>query len=142
MVSIFLPRENKDHATFEPELMRDELYESLGETILLVEDDAIIWDETTKALERLGYRVLLGEDSASALAISENEERIDLVILDINLPGGMNGIEIFNAIKKQRPGIKCIFISRYSSSPDDQLPEGAEFLSKPVSIEELSDTAR
>ena len=108
-----------------------------GETILLVEDDADVRDVTTKLLERLGYTVLVAKDGASALDIAADAERIDLLLSDVILPGGMNGIEIGHRLRAQKPELKCLFMSGYSSLPDHQLPEGAEILPKPVSMADL-----
>ena len=113
-----------------------------GETILLVEDEAAVRDTTKKVLDRLGYRVLVAEDGPAALVILSSAERVDLLLSDIILPGGVNGIDIFNRSQELRPSLKCLLMTGYTSPPDQQLPEEVEILSKPVSINDLATKAR
>ena len=58
------------------------------------------------------------------------------------LPGSMNGVEIFNRLREQRPTLKSLFMSGYSSLPDHLMPDEAEFLPKPVSMGDLAFKAR
>jgi len=108
----------------------------------LVEDEAAVREATTMLLERLGYTVLVVEDGATALKASSDAKRIDLLLSDMVLPGGMNGIDVYNRIEEQRPGLKCLFMSGYASFPGQQLPKDAEILSKPVPIDVLAAKTR
>ena len=97
---------------------------------------------TVTLLERLGYTVLAAEDGAGALEIASNADHIDLLLSDMILPGGMNGIDVCNRIRELRPGLKCVFITGYASLPDRQMPEGAEPLTQPVAMGDLAATTR
>jgi two-component system CheB/CheR fusion protein len=113
-----------------------------GEVVLLVEDEVDVREVTTKLMETLGYTVLAARDGAAALEIARNTDRIDLVLSDIVLPGGMNGFEICRRLCEQKPGLKCLFMSGYASLPGQQLPEGTEILRKPVAMAVLAASLR
>src|SRR6516164_8033480 len=84
-------------------------------TILVVEDDATIRYILRVVLERMGHAVLEGCDGADGLNVSRNfNERIDLVISDVRMPK-MDGPEMVSRIQAERPGIKILLISAYST---------------------------
>lgn len=93
-------------------------------------------------LEALDYAVVTAEDGAEAMDIAATTERIDLLLTDMVLPGGMNGVNISDEIKKLRPEIKCLFMSGYAAMPDHQLPDGIELLAKPVDANDLTGKIR
>jgi polar amino acid transport system substrate-binding protein len=115
--------------------------EPLGgmETILVAEDDASIRRLTLAALKQFGYTAIEALDGADAVSrFNENREKIQLVLLDGIMPR-MNGKEAFREIKAINPHIKCIFMSGYAEDifAKDSLPDGSEFILKPVSPFEL-----
>lgn len=110
------------------------LLKSRGETILLFEDDPAVRDSTANLLETLGYMVLATEDGTSALEAISNAERVDLLISDIALPGGMIGVESYEQIRRRWPELKCLFMSGNPSLSGHQLPEGTELLHKPIDM--------
>ncbi len=97
-VSIYLPKAIDDQPGAEEKTTDAEFEMGRGETILLVEDEANVRDATTKLLKRLSYTVLTAEDGVAALAISSAAERIDLLLSEMILPGGMNGIEVYRRL--------------------------------------------
>ena len=109
---------------------------------MVVEDEVAVRNATAILLEKWGYTVLLAEDGASALKVASSGERIDLLISDMVLPGGLNGIEICHRIREQRPSLKCLFMTGYSSISDEDLPEGTEILFKPVAIDDFATKMR
>ena len=109
---------------------------------MVVEDAPAVRNATILLLNRLGYTALSAEDGASALEVASSEERIDLLISDMVLPGGLNGIEICNRVRELRPGLKCLFMTGYSSVSDEDLPEGTEILSKPLWMDEFDTKLR
>ncbi len=118
------------------------LPKSNDEIVLLVEDDIAVLGATTMVLEKLGYTVKTARDGASALAVASNAERIDLLLSDMVLPGGLNGIEICHRIRMQRPGLKCLLMTGYASVPVQRLPEGTELIFKPVAIGDFAAKSR
>ena len=110
-----------------------------GATILIVDDEQIVRNSLRRALTRFGYRVLDAGDGTSALAAMQTADPpVDLVILDLVLPGG--GAGIFELLKAIRPEVRVLVSSGYS--PDAEAARGlAErvegFLPKPYELSQL-----
>jgi two-component system, cell cycle sensor histidine kinase and response regulator CckA len=113
------------------------------ETVLLVEDEESVRELVRETLESKGYRLLLAENGVAGIErASAFEEKIDLLITDVVMPG-MGGQELANRLVVQRPGIKVLFLSGYTG---DQLlgPEQSEkcFLQKPFTLQALAGKVR
>ena len=108
-------------------------------TILLVDDEPMIRDVARQMLAALGYRALVASSGREACALLGRAERVDLVILDLVMPG-MDGGETFDRIRAIDPGVPIVLSSGYG---DDELAatlatRGAlGFLQKPYALEEL-----
>jgi CheY-like chemotaxis protein len=84
------------------------------ETVLVVEDDAMIRELARQVLEPLGYRVLVTSTGDEALAASAAwTGRIHLLLTDVVMPG-MQGNQLAEVLRAQRPGIKVLFMSGYT----------------------------
>jgi two-component system cell cycle sensor histidine kinase/response regulator CckA len=87
-----------------------------GETILIVEDEVGLLELVQKVLERCHYNILVASSGAEALRVwDEHSGRIDLLLTDMIMPGGMTGSDLAAELKKRKPGLKVIFSSGYSS---------------------------
>lgn len=111
------------------------------ETILLAEDDIGVRRLTSEVLQEFGYKVITAVDGEDAVRkFLENKDRIELVILDVIMPN-KNGKEAFIEIKKERPDIKALFTSGYTSDVINNkrgiIEEALNFLPKPASPNEL-----
>ncbi len=110
-----------------------------GATILIVDDEAIVRNSLKRALTRFGYRVLEAGDGPSALAAMQTADPpVDLVILDLVLPGG--GAGIFELLKAIRPEVRVLISSGYSPDADAArgLAERVQgFLPKPYELSQL-----
>lgn len=116
-VQIYLPRSEADR-TAGVEVHRDVCPApsgSAGETILVVDDEPDLLEVVAENLDSFGYRTLAATDAASALRQLETE-RIDLVLTDIVMPGGMNGVELGREIGRRWPGIPVILTSGYTGN--------------------------
>jgi PAS domain S-box-containing protein len=115
-----------------------------GELVLVVEDDADVQLVTVDRLERLGYRVITAVDGSAALDIAHATPDIDLALLDVVMPGGMDGHELASRLEVSKPNIKLIMMSGYSSKMVAGLGPGIRhpFLAKPVSLIKLARTLR
>ena len=82
--------------------------------VLLVEDDASVGEMVEAMLADLGHEVLRAEAAAPALTILEAAGRIDLMLTDLIMPGGMNGVELAHAAVALRPGLPVILTSGYT----------------------------
>jgi len=116
-----------------------------NEKILLVDDEDMIINETSKLLETLGHSVLVATNGKEAIKIyQENNEKIDLVILDIIMPE-MGGGEVYDNLKRINPQIKVLLSSGYSidSSAANILERGCNgFIQKPFNLTQLSQKVR
>ncbi|MDH4230404.1 MAG: ATP-binding protein [Nitrospirota bacterium] len=113
--------------------------------ILLVEDEFYVRECSRDLLEHMGYSVLTAPDGSEAIkTYSKEGNAIDLVLLDMIMPG-INGVEVFHALKSINPGVRIVIISGYSdegfSGIGNLLKNGARgFVQKPFTREVLSKT--
>ncbi|MDD4102744.1 MAG: response regulator, partial [Kiritimatiellae bacterium] len=116
-----------------------------GETILLVDDEEMIWDVISDMLDTLGYKIILAENGREAVEIYQNNPgEIDLILLDMIMPE-MNAREAFFLLKKIDPEVKVLLSSGYVSEEDaqDVLNAGAQgFLRKPYRMADLASKIR
>ncbi len=105
-----------------------------AETVLLVEDEALVRQLTHEILRRNGYRVLEAADGVEALAVvRDHAGHIDLMLTDVVMPR-MSGHELVELARPVRPDMRILYVSGYSEEAiarQGQLTEGIELLSKP-----------
>ncbi len=110
------------------------------ETVLLAEDESAVRELIKTVLTERGYEVIEAVDGRDAIEkFTVNRDRINLMILDVVMPE-KSGREVYEEIKRIRPDIKVLFTSGYTSNIIQQkgvLDEGINFISKPVSPDEL-----
>jgi len=104
------------------------------ETVLLVEDDALVRAAAVEMVGELGFAVVEAADAAAALAILESGVRVDVLFTDIGLPG-LRGDDLARKARELRPGLKVVLASGYS---DRGLVEGFE---DAVGLDKPYDTA-
>jgi CheY-like chemotaxis protein len=112
-----------------------------GERILVIEDDAIVRMLILETLAEFGYVADEAQDAKSATPRIEDGRRLDLLISDVGLPGGMNGRQIADYARTLRPGLKVLFITGYAEGAavrSDALPPGMEMITKPFSVAGLT----
>ncbi|MES2910487.1 MAG: PAS domain S-box protein [Pseudomonadota bacterium] len=112
-----------------------------GEVVLVIDDEAIIRMVIVEVLEESGYTVLEAEDGPSGLKILQSGQRIDLLVTDVGLPGGMNGRQVADAARVARPGLKVLFITGYAENAavgNGYLEAGMEVLTKPFEMTALA----
>jgi CheY-like chemotaxis protein len=111
-----------------------------GETVLVVDDEPTIRMLIVEILEELGYAAIEAADGAGGLAILQSDARIDLLITDVGLPGGMNGRQMADAGRIKRPGLKILFITGYAENAvvgNGHLDPGMHVMTKPFGMETL-----
>ena len=110
-----------------------------GRHVLLVEDDAGVGEMVEAMLTDLGHRVTRAPAAAPALKVLRRRGRIDLMLTDLIMPGGMNGVELAHAAVALRPGLPVILTSGYTG---EALGAAAEapwpLLPKPYSADALA----
>jgi PAS domain S-box-containing protein len=139
---IYLPASSR---AVEEETRQDHIIQKGQETILFIDDEEMIVDVGRRMLEGLGYKVLTALGGQAGLNIFElNANRIDLVILDMIMPG-LNGKETFEALRRLNPAVKVLLSSGYSlNGPAGEIMASGcrGFIQKPFSAAELSAKVR
>jgi PAS domain S-box-containing protein len=105
-----------------------------GETILVVEDDALVRGFAVAQLHSLGYRTIAVSDGYGALAQLESSEPFDLLFTDVVMPGGMTGRQLADEVVRRRPGTKVLYTSGYTENAlvhHGRFDQGVRLLSKP-----------
>ncbi len=111
-----------------------------GQTVLLVEDEIAIRELVSEILGDAGYRVITASNGPMGVAILQSNERIDLLVTDVGLPGGLNGRQVADAGRVARPELKVLFVTGYAANAAvgaGHLDKGMEVLTKPFNIIEL-----
>ena len=96
-------------------------------------------------LSDLGYTAVEAADGAAGLKVLRSEARIDLLITDVGLPGGMNGRQVADAARDLRPGLKVLFITGYAENAvlgSGHVDPGMQVLTKPFAMDTLANRIR
>jgi len=112
-----------------------------AQTILFVEDEALIRMDMAEFLRECGYRVHEAASAAEAMEALQAKFAIDLVFTDINLPGGMNGLELAEWILSNRPGVKTLITTGRPIERGAPPMPGA-FLAEPYTGRDLLDRVK
>lgn len=118
---------------------------SSGETVLVVDDEPMIRMLVVDVLDELGYATLEAGDGAEGLATLSARKDVDLLITDVGLPNGMNGRQLADAARMDRPGLKVLFITGYADNVvlgGSHLEDGMAILTKPFQVGELAQRVR
>ena len=111
-----------------------------GETVLVVDDESTVRILVAEVLEDLGYIAIEAADGAAGLRVLQSSTRIDLLVTDVGLPGGMNGRQVADAARALRPGLKVLFITGYAENAvlsHGHLEPGMHVLTKPFGLQAL-----
>jgi PAS domain S-box-containing protein len=139
-VKIYLPRSSGVPETT-AEAQANSMLVGGDETILVVEDDALVRKYVMTQVESLGYVTLEAANAAEALVIIDNRADVDLLFTDVIMPGGMNGRQLVDEALKRRPSLKALFTSGYTENAilhHGRLDAGVLLLAKPYRKPELA----
>lgn len=141
-VCIYLPRHYGEAQCDEAEPRQQHVSLARnGETVLVVDDEPTVRLLISDLLEDMGYIALEAADSIAGMRILRSSARIDLLISDVGLPGGMNGRQMADAARELRPNLKVLFITGYAENAilnRGQLAPGMQVLTKPFGIDALT----
>jgi CheY-like chemotaxis protein len=115
------------------------------ETILVVEDDALVRNFVTTQLQSLGYRTVGAANGPAALNLIDGDQAFDLLFTDVIMPGSMSGRELAEKVSKLRPGIKVLYTSGYTDNAivhQGRLDPGVLLLTKPYRKSQLANMIR
>jgi CheY-like chemotaxis protein len=111
------------------------------ETILFAEDEPAVRLATQRVLESHGYRVLSAEEGQAALDLfHQHQATISLLLTDLVMPGNLGGQELARLIQSEKPDLRVVFITGYSSNLVGRsltLGPHQHFLQKPFPPESL-----
>lgn len=141
MVTIYLPRHlgAVDGAAVADTGTRPPVEQ--GTVVLLVEDEAGVRMVVAEVLLELGYTILEAENGQEAMRILASSARIDLLLTDVGLPGGMNGRQLADAAREHRAGLKVLFSTGYAESAaigSGWMQGGMEVITKPFTVDALA----
>ena len=143
---IYLPR----HVGGEADEVESEIFGFLpraeqGETVLVVDDEPTIRMLVAEVLQDFGYAAIEAGDGPTGLKVLQSDARVDLLVTDVGLPGGMNGRQLADAARVARPGLKVLFITGYAENAllgTRQLEPGMAVLTKPFAVDALGSRIR
>jgi CheY-like chemotaxis protein len=143
-VKIYLPRatgtsQDASEATLLPAI------EGGNETILVVEDDALVRRYVITQIESLGYATLEAGNATEALALIDQHPGISLLFTDVIMPGPMNGRQLAIEAAGRLPGLRTLYTSGYTENAivhHGRLDYGVLLLAKPYRKSELAKMLR
>ena len=101
------------------------------QSILVVEDDAIIRMSSVAALEDAGFRVFEAQNSADALEMMAAHDEIEILLTDVRMPGSMDGLALVARTQKDYPAIRAIVISGNATAEQACNAGASGFVAKP-----------
>jgi PAS domain S-box-containing protein len=140
-VWLYLPRYFGENLASGVTTQAERPHRGEGETVLVVDDEPNVRMLVGEVLGELGYNTFEAKDGISGLKILQSGRRVDLLITDIGLPGGMNGRQLADAGLVAQPELKILFITGYAETVvmgEGALKPGMHVVTKPFSLEVLS----
>jgi two-component system, response regulator PdtaR len=106
--------------------------------VLIVDDEPLIRETVAELLSSAGLSTLEATNAVEALdLLNKSGQAVAVLLTDIRMPGGMNGIDLARIAQRTWPWIKVIVMSGFYDSGPDGLPGDARFISKPWQAQEV-----
>ena len=145
-VRLYLPR----HGAEEANLLGEQAIAAppqaeASATVLVVDDEPTVRMLVSEVLGELGYATVEAESGPAGLMVIRSGARIDLLVTDVGLPGGMNGRQVADAARALRPGLKVLFITGYADNAavgNGHLERGMQVMTKPFTMVALAGKVR
>jgi PAS domain S-box-containing protein len=150
VVNMYLPRvENakqkeakNEHRLMATDINRgDDEPSAQGEKVLVVEDEPYVLQLTLEMLDELGYETVQAATGEEALSTLGHNQDIDILLSDVVLPHGMNGVEIAERAQNMKPDLKVLFMSGFTRdilAQQNDAGEGVHLINKPFEIAALA----
>ncbi len=116
-----------------------------GDTVLVVDDEPAVRMLVCEVLGELGYAWAEAADAREGLSVLRSARPIDLLITDVGLPNGMNGRQLADAARRERPNLRVLFITGYAEKAalgPGGLGAGMEVITKPFGLHVLASKIR
>ncbi len=144
-VRVFLPRtvEEREAEADAPEPAPARVAVD-GETVLVVEDEALVRELIVDALHELGYGTRVAVDGPGGVRLLQTGERVDLLVTDVGLPG-LNGRQVADAGRALNPRLKVLFMTGYAENATASsgfLEPGMAIITKPFPMDEFAARVR
>lgn len=108
--------------------------------VLVVEDEPLLRLAAIDLVEMAGYEAIPAADATEAVKILEARNDIRVVMTDIDMPRGVDGMRLAAIIRDRWPPIKIIIVSGHVDDPGDLIPAETIFFSKPYREEQIIET--
>ncbi len=144
-IKLYLGRGSGGEATGRPDVAVATAGARGSETVLVVEDNAGLRAVVVAQLHDLGYRTLEADSAHAALDLLSNGTRADLLLTDIIMPGGMDGVALARRVEELHPGIKALFTSGFTGAAAEAATANrlaGRLLSKPYRKADLARMVR
>jgi signal transduction histidine kinase len=146
-VRIYLPRHNAEEAKERGagKARLEPIVTAATETVLIVDDEPTVRMLVAETLKESGYVPIEAIDGPAGLEILQSKARVDLLITDVGLPGGLNGRQLADAARDRRPNLKVLFITGYADNTpvgNGLLPPGMQVMTKPFAMTALTTKVR
>jgi len=142
-IKLYFPR--SDEETLTPNNTQGPPLRGGDETILVVEDDALVRKYVISQLKSLGYAPVAAANATEAIALVDRGQTFDLLFTDIVMPGGMNGRELADEMARRRPGARVLYTSGFTENAivhQGRLDPDVALLSKPYRKFDLAQMIR
>jgi CheY-like chemotaxis protein len=144
-VRLYLPRYYGSVETVTPPAPSEDLPPASGEIVLVVEDDADLRTLVVTVLSSLGYRILEAGSAPSALKLLNGSSGVNLLLTDVVLPGGMNGVTLAEEVQRRRLCSAVLYMSGYTENSilrNGRFNSALNLLQKPFHIQQLASRVR
>lgn len=116
-----------------------------GETVLVIDDEPTVRMLMVEELKDAGYVVIEASDGLAGLKILQSEARVDVLVTDVGLPGGMNGRQLAEAARATRPSLNVLFITGFAENAaigHGHLEPRMQVMAKPFVMAALANKVR
>ena len=140
-IKLWLPRAAGDVALDDLSVAAVATRPRAGTTVMIVEDEPSVRLLIGEVLTELGYEFVEAANGDAALPILRSDQRIDLLVSDVGLPG-MNGRQLAEMARAIRPGLKVLFVTAYAEGAVVRggfLDDGMDMVAKPFSVDVLAE---
>ena len=105
--------------------------------VLVVEDEPLLRMNTVDMVEEAGFPTLEAANAKQAIQLLEDRADIRVILSDIDMPPGMDGMALVAMVRRRWPPVAIILVSGHIAPAEVVMPEGGKFFSKPVRRAEL-----
>ncbi|TPJ66007.1 response regulator [Mesorhizobium sp. B2-7-1] len=106
--------------------------------VLVVDDEPLIRMLVVDTLEELGLAAMEAGNAVEATTVLDSDQPVDLLVTDLNLPGGVNGHQLVHLARRTRKDLKVLLITGYAPAAEDVVDDRTFVVAKPFLTETLA----